>query len=78
MDDEEIDELILSRLQQRRRQETADRAVSAADLAAFFNEPEPRIQHRLRALADQGLITESAAAPDRWMIVLASDPGNDD
>jgi hypothetical protein len=28
--------------------------------------------------ADQGLIKESAAAPDRWMIVLASDPSDDD
>jgi hypothetical protein len=29
-------------------------------------------------LADQGLIKESAAASDRWMIVLASDPSDDD
>ena len=78
MDDEEIDELVLSRLRQRRAQQAGDRTVSAADLATFFNEPEPRIQNRLRALADQGLIKESAAAPDRWMIVLASDPSDDD
>jgi len=78
MDDEEIDELILSRLRQRRRLETADRTVSAADFAAFFNEPESRIQGRLRALADQGLIRESADAPDRWMIVLTSDPCDHD
>jgi hypothetical protein len=44
MSDEEIDELILSRLRQRRGQQPADRTVSAADLAAFFNEPEPRIR----------------------------------
>lgn len=68
--------LILSRLRQRRSQQTADRSVSAADLAAFFNEPEPRIHERLRALADQGLIKESSAAPQRWMIALASDPGD--
>lgn len=78
MSDEEIDELILSRLRQRRGQQPADRTVSAADLAAFFNEPEPRIQDRLRALADEGLITESTAAPDRWMIVLTSDPCDHD
>lgn len=41
MDDEEIDELILSRLRQRRSEETADPTASAADLAAFFNEPNP-------------------------------------
>jgi hypothetical protein len=76
--DEEIDELILSRLRQRRAQQAGDRTASAADLVTFFNEPEPRIQNRLRALADQGLIKESAAAPDRWMIVLASDPSDDD
>jgi hypothetical protein len=52
MDDEEIDELILSRLRQRRAQQAGDRTASAADLATFFNEPEPRIQNRLRALAD--------------------------
>ncbi len=77
---EEIDELILSRLRQRRAQQAGDRTASAADLATFVNEPEPRIQNRLRALAlaDQGLIKESAAAPDRWMIVLASDPSDDD
>jgi hypothetical protein len=59
-DDDEIDELILSRLRQRRAQQAGDRTASAADLATFFNEPEPRIQNRLRALADQGLIKESA------------------
>ncbi len=73
MNDEEIDELILSRLRQRRGQDASDRTLSAADLATFFNEPESRIQDRLRALTEQGLVKESAAAPDRWMIVLASD-----
>lgn len=48
-----------------------------ADLATFFNEPESRIQDRLRALAEQGQVKESTAAPDRWMIVLASDPDDD-
>jgi hypothetical protein len=78
MDDEEIDELILSRLRQRRSQQAADLTVGAADLAAFCSEPELRMQDRLRALADQGLIRESAATPQRWMIVLASDPGEHD
>jgi hypothetical protein len=75
--DEELDELILSRLRQRRAQDVAgktrDRAVSAADLAAFFNEPESRVQDRLGALAEQGLVMESAAAPGSWTIVLKSD-----
>jgi hypothetical protein len=82
MNDEELDDLILGRLRQRRGQHeagaTSGRTLSAADLAAFFNEPEPRIQDRLRARADQGLIKESAAAPDSWMIVLASHPSDDD
>jgi hypothetical protein len=43
-----------------------------------LNEPESRIQDRLRALAEQRRVKESAAAPDRRMIVLASDPGDDD
>jgi hypothetical protein len=73
MNDEEIDELILSRLLQRRGQRT----LSAADLATFFNEPESRIQDRLRALAEQGQVKESAAAPDRWLIAPASDPDDD-
>jgi len=78
MNDEELDELILSRLRQRRGQETGDRTLSTADLATFFNEPESRIQGRFRVLAEQGLVKESAAAPDRWMIVLSDDPPNDD
>lgn len=77
MNDDEIDELILSRLRQRRGQESGDRTLSAADLATFFNEPESRIQDRLKALAEQGQVKESAAAPDRWMIVLVNDPVND-
>jgi hypothetical protein len=76
--DEELDELILSRLRQRRAQDAAgerhDRAVSAADLAASFDEPEARLQDRLSALAKQDLVRESGAAPDRWMIVLTNDP----
>jgi len=46
MDDEEIDELILSRLRQRRAQQAGARTASAADLATFFNEPEPRCTER--------------------------------
>jgi hypothetical protein len=77
MDDEDLDELILSRLRHRRGQDAArdgsGRIVTAADLAMFFNEPETRIHDRLQALAGQGLVKESGAAPDRWMIVLAGD-----
>jgi hypothetical protein len=82
MNDDELDDLILGRLRQRRGQDatraTGDRTLSAADLAAFFNEPESHIQDRLRALAEQGRVKESAAVPDRWMIVLTSDPPDDD
>jgi hypothetical protein len=82
MNDEELDDLILGRLRQRRGQdeagETGGRTLSAADLAAFFNEPESRIQDRLRALAAGGRVNESTAAPDRWMIVLTSDPCDHD
>lgn len=77
MNDEDLDELILSRLRHRRSQDTAGdgsgRTVTAADLALFFNEPETRIHDRLQILAGQSLVAESAAAPDRWMIVLAGD-----
>jgi hypothetical protein len=77
MNDEELDDLILGRLRQRRGQdeagETSGRTLSAVDLAAFFNEPESRIRDRLRALAAGGRVNESVAAPDRWMIVLTSD-----
>lgn len=34
--------------------------------------------NRLRALAKQGPVKESAAMRDRWMIVLTSDPCDDD
>lgn len=82
MNDEELDDLILGRLRQRRGQDDAGeisgRTLSAADLAAFFNEPESRIQDRLRALAAGGRVNESTAAPDRWMIVLTSDPRDHD
>jgi hypothetical protein len=81
MNDEELDDRILGRLRQRRGQdeagETSGRTLSAADLAAFFNEPESRIQDRLRTLAEQGRVKESSAIPDRWMIVLATDPRDD-
>jgi len=81
MSDEELDELILSRLRKRRVQadvaEIGEPSQSASDMAAFFNEPESRIQDRLRDLAADGRIVESAAAPDRWMIVLTSRGGTD-
>ncbi|MFI4978077.1 MAG: hypothetical protein ACHQC8_05315 [Solirubrobacterales bacterium] len=78
MNDDELDELILGRLRQRRGQatETADRTLTSADLAVFFNEPEERVRDRLRALAAEGRVKESTAAPDRWMIVIAGEaPG---
>jgi hypothetical protein len=37
-------------------------------LAASFNEPEPRVEARVLALASEGRIEESAAMPGRWMI----------
>jgi len=73
MNDEELDDLILGRLRQRRGQDEAGETLSAADPAAFFNEPASRIQDRFRALAEQGRVKESAAAPDRWMLVATSD-----
>jgi hypothetical protein len=72
MTDEELDELILSRLrnrrQQTRRNELHAATQSPTDLAASFNEPEPRVEARVLALADEGRIEESAALPGRWMI----------
>jgi hypothetical protein len=64
MNDDEIDDLILGRLQQR--------TLSATDLADFFNE---RIMHSrpTSSLADQGRIKESNTAHDRWVISLLSD-----
>lgn len=58
MNDEELDDLILSRLRQR------SRALSAADLAAFFNEPESRVEDRLRSLAANRQVKESSTLPD--------------
>ncbi len=65
MGDDELDELILGRLRQRRGNDgaTGDRTLSAAYLAVFFNEPELRVQRRLIALAAEGRVRESAAAP---------------
>jgi hypothetical protein len=75
MDDEDLDELILSHLRHRPSQDTAGdgsgRAVTAADPAMFVNEPKTRIQDRLPALAGHGLVEESGATPDNWTIVLA-------
>ena len=72
MTDEELDELILGRL--RSRWEAAHANLSAAatqspaDLASSFNEPESRVDARILVLASKGRITESEAAPGRWMI----------
>lgn len=72
MIDEELDELILSRLRARRdqirRSELSDATQSPTDLAASFNEPEADVEARVLVLASEGRITESAAAPGRWMI----------
>jgi hypothetical protein len=72
MTDEELDELILSRLRSRREQtrsnELHDATQSPTDLAASFNEPEPRVEARVLVLAAEGRIKESAAVPGRWMI----------
>jgi hypothetical protein len=65
MNDEEIDELTLSRPQQRRDQETSDRTLSAANLTTLFNKPESRIQDRLRTLAEQDRVKASTAAPNQ-------------
>lgn len=72
MTEEELDEMILSRLRNRREQaertEISDATQSPTDMAAAFNEPESRLEERVRSLAAEGRIKESAAAPDRWMI----------
>jgi hypothetical protein len=75
VNDDELDELILGRLRQRRTQakDTGDRTNSSRDLAMFFDEPEARVHSRLNALAAEGRARESTAAPDRWMILLAGD-----
>jgi hypothetical protein len=72
MTDDELDELILSRLRNRWEQaariEVDAATQSSADLAVSFNEPESRVELRLVALANEGRIKESTAAPGRWMI----------
>ena len=47
---------------------SAPRLKRPADLAASFNEFESRVVPRLVALANEGRIKESTAAPERWMI----------
>jgi hypothetical protein len=75
--DEELDELILSRLRDRREQternELHDATQSPTDLAASFNEPEARVEARILMLAGEGRIVESAALPGRWMIAASGD-----
>jgi hypothetical protein len=72
MTDDELDELILARLRNRRehaaRAETGAATQSPADLATSFNEPESRVEERLQSLANEGRIKESAVAPGRWML----------
>lgn len=70
--DEELDELILSRLRNRWEAANANLTPAAtqspADLAASFNEAEDRVEDRIRVLAREGRIKESEAAPGRWLI----------
>lgn len=70
---EELDELILGRLRNRREAANVNLASAAtqspADLAASFNEPEDRVDERIRVLASEARIKESEAAPGRWMLV---------
>jgi hypothetical protein len=77
MNDEELDELIVSRLRNRLEQtggsEFSDATQSASDLASSFNEPEIRIEARIIALASQGRITQSPAMPGRWALPQASE-----
>jgi hypothetical protein len=77
MSDEELDELILSRLRSRREQldrnDLHDATQSSTDLATSFNEPEPRVEARIRVLASEGKIVESAALPGRWLIAASGD-----
>jgi hypothetical protein len=72
MTDEELDELILGRLMNRREAAHANLSATAtqspADLATSFNEPESRVEARILVLASEGRIKESEAAPGRWMI----------
>jgi hypothetical protein len=72
MTDDELDELILSRLRSRweqaARTEISAATQSSADLATSFNESEDRLEARILALASEGRIKESSAAPGRWMI----------
>lgn len=72
MIDEELDELILSRLRHLRAQAgrgaTSTATQTAANMAVFFNEPEDRVQARIRALAGEDRIKESTAVLDCWMI----------
>jgi hypothetical protein len=75
MNDEELDELIVSRLRNRLEQtagnEFSDATQSASDLASSFNEPETRIEARILALANRGRITQSPTMPGRWTLAPA-------
>jgi hypothetical protein len=72
MSDDELDELILARLRNRRqhpaRTEITAATQSPADLATSFNEPETRVEARLQSLAREGRVKESTGAPGRWML----------
>ncbi len=72
MTDEELDELILSRLRSRREQtelgELGDATQSTTNMATAFNEPDARVEARVLVLAGEGRIKESAAVPGRWML----------
>ncbi len=67
MTDEELDELILSRLCSRREQaelsELGDATQSTTDMAAAFNEPDVRVDARVLVLAGEGRIRSPLPHP---------------
>ncbi|MBA3807600.1 MAG: hypothetical protein H0X28_04270 [Solirubrobacterales bacterium] len=74
MNDHDLDDLILSRLRNRRVQakegDLSAAAQRATSPASFFNEPEDHVETRIRVLAADRWIVQTAAAPGRWMIAV--------
>ncbi len=77
MTDDELDDGLLRLLRQARQNEeddkTNDRTMKCSDLASSVGESKERVRARLGALEAEGTVRESAAAPDRWMIVCPGD-----
>jgi hypothetical protein len=65
--DEELDELILSRLRSRGKQTERNELHDATQIPTDW---------RLRSTITGGGIVESAALPGRWMIAVAGDLGS--